>query len=44
MGTLLQLNQLITKLRGQARGLPGIAGMMEAILGDYEDVHYRYSL
>jgi dihydropteroate synthase len=42
MGTLLQLNQLITKLRGQARGLPGIAGMMEAVLGDYEDVHYRY--
>jgi dihydropteroate synthase len=44
MGTLLQLKQLITKLRGQARELPGIAGMMEAVLGDYEDVHYRYSL
>lgn len=43
MGTLMQLKKLVAKLQGQARRLPRIAGMMDAVLQEYNDVEYRYS-
>ncbi|MBP2030572.1 dihydropteroate synthase [Methanohalophilus levihalophilus] len=42
MGTLLQLKKLAEKLQGQARGLPKIAEMIDAVLREYNDIEYRY--
>ncbi len=42
MGTLLQLKKLAEKLQGQARGLPKIAEMIDAVLREYNDIQYRY--
>ncbi|MBN1133808.1 MAG: dihydropteroate synthase [Methanosarcinaceae archaeon] len=42
-GTLLQIERLVTKLRGQARNLPVVANMIEEALERQIDLEYRYS-
>jgi dihydropteroate synthase len=42
-GTLLQIERLVTKLKGQARNLPLVARMIKETLERQMDVEYRYS-
>ncbi len=42
-GTLLQIERLVTKLKGQARNLPLVAKMIKETLERQMDVEYRYS-
>jgi dihydropteroate synthase len=41
-GTLLQIERLVTKLKGQARNLPLVAKMITETLERQMDVEYRY--
>jgi dihydropteroate synthase len=42
MGTLLQLERLVRKLKGQARSLPLIAEMIHECIENRNDLEYRY--